>query len=249
MTPSPSKKKRVLLIGWDSADWKIMNPLLKEGQLNGIHSLMEGGTSGNLATLEPQLSPMLWSSIATGKMAYHHGVEGFTEVDPITGQVVPVSAATRKCKTLWEMLGEKGLRSHIVSWFATQGEQDLDGKMVSNMYGHLRDTTPDMDPADFPPPIPGTYWPEDLANSMDELRVSPFEIDKDILQPFLPAGHKIDQSRDKRLDSLRQHLAEAYSVHSAATHLMQTDPEWDFMAVYYRAIDEISHHFMHYSML
>ena len=96
--------------------------------MDGIRSLMEGGTHGNLATLEPQLSPMLWTSIATGKMAYHHGVQGFTEVDPVTGGVVPVSAATRQCKTLWEMLGEHGLRSHIISWFATQGERDQIGR-------------------------------------------------------------------------------------------------------------------------
>lgn len=238
--------KRVLLVGWDSADWKIINALLEEGGMDGIRSLMNGGNHGNLATLEPQLSPMLWTSIATGKMAYHHGVEGFTEVDPVSGQIVPVSAASRKCKTLWEMLGEHDKRSHVVSWFATQGEQDLDGKMVSNMFGHLKGTTKDMDPADFPPPMPGTYWPEDLAETMNEIRVSPHEIDEDILQPFLPKGHKIDQSRNRRLNNLRKHLAEAYSVHSAATHLMDSDPKWDFMAVYYRAIDEISHHFMHY---
>jgi hypothetical protein len=207
---------------------------------------MDGGSHGNLATLEPQLSPMLWTSIATGKMAYHHGVEGFTEVDPVSGGIVPVSAATRKCKTVWEMLGERGLRSHVVSWFATQGERDLDGRMVSNMYGHLKGTRAEEDPEDWPAPMPGTYWPEDLAETMNRLRVSPHEIDGDILKPFLPAGHKIDQDRDKRLNPLREHLAEAYSVHSAATHLMESDPDWDFMAIYYRAIDEISHHFMHY---
>ena len=81
---------------------------------------------------------------------------------------------------------------------------------------------------------------------MNHLRVSPHEIDGEILQAFLPKGHLIDQDRDKRLGPLRQHLAEAYSVQAATTHLMQTDPEWDFMAVYFRAIDEISHHFMHY---
>ena len=243
---NPNGKQRTLLVGWDSADWKIINELLADGGMDGIRSLMDGGIHGNLATLEPQLSPMLWSSIATGKMAYHHKVPGFTEVDPISGQVVPVSAATRQCKTIWEMLGEKDLRSHIVSWFATQGEQDLDGKMVSNMFGHLKGTAPDTDPADFPPPMPGTYWPEDLAESMNELRVSPHEIDEEVLQAFLPKGNLIDQDRDKRLGPLRQHLAEAYSVQSATTHLMQTDPDWDFMAVYFRAIDEISHHFMHY---
>ncbi|MFN9944506.1 MAG: alkaline phosphatase family protein [bacterium] len=80
---------------------------------------------------------MLWTSVATGKMAYHHGVAGFTEVDPVDKAVVPVSAATRKCRTLWEMLGDHGYRSHVVNWFATQGEQDLNGKMVSNLYCHL----------------------------------------------------------------------------------------------------------------
>ena len=75
-------RKRLLLVGWDSADWKIMHPLIDSGRLPGVARLVESGTSGNIATLEPQLSPMLWTSIATGKMAYHHGVPGFTEVDP-----------------------------------------------------------------------------------------------------------------------------------------------------------------------
>ncbi len=240
------KKKRVLLIGWDSADWKIIDPLVQQGGMDGIKHMMEGGVTGNLATLEPQLSPMLWTSIATGKMAYHHGVKGFTEVDPVSGQVVPVSAASRQCKTIWEILGEKDLKSHVVSWFATQGERDLNGKMVSNMFSHLKNTTVDQAPADWPEPMPGTYWPEDLGETMNELRVSPHEIDAEILQPFIPLGAKIDQTRDKRLHHLMEHVAEAYSVHSAATHLMETDPDWDFMAVYYRPIDEISHHFMQY---
>lgn len=247
MVDSPqASSKKLLLIGWDSADWKIIHSLLAEGGMDGIRSLMEGGTFGNLASLEPQLSPMLWTSIATGKMAYHHGVEGFTEVDPVTGGIVPVSAATRKCKTLWEMLAESDLRSHIVSWFATQGERDLNGNMVSNMFCHLKGVGPDDDPDSWPPPMPGTYWPENLGEAMDHLRVSPHEIDAEILQAFVPEGHRIDQEKDKRLNPLRQHLAEAYSVHAAATHLMEADPGWDFMAVYYRAIDEISHHYMHY---
>ena len=240
-------KKRLLLIGWDSADWKIIHPLMDAGKLPGVQKLVDGGISGNLATLEPQLSPMLWTSIATGKMAYHHGVQGFTEVDPVSGQVVPVSAATRQCKTLWEMLGEKGLKSHVVSWFATQGEQDLNGKMVSNMFGHVKGVTAEQYPSQWPEPMAGTYWPPELAKEMNELRVSPAEMTgDDIIRAFVPNAPQVDQQRDRRLQNLAEKLAEAYSVQSAATHLMETDPEWDFMAVYFRAIDEISHFFMHY---
>jgi len=240
-------KPKLLLVGWDSADWKIMRPLIDAGKLPGIASLLQRGMGGNMTTLEPQLSPMLWTSIATGKMSYHHGVPGFTEVDPASKTVVPVSAASRRCKTIWEMLGERGLRSHVVSWFATQGEQDLNGKMVSNMFCHLNGVTAGQDPQTWPAPLPGTYWPPELAATMDPLRVSPHEVDPDqIIRLFVPDAPTIDQTKDPRLWDLVQRLAEAFSVHSAATHLMESDPDWDFMAVYYRAIDEISHSFMPY---
>ena len=241
------RRRRLLLVGWDSADWKIIHPLLDAGELPGVARLVERGTSGNLATLEPQLSPMLWTSIATGKMAYHHGVPGFTEVDPGTGAVVPVSAATRKCRTLWEILGSRGLRSHVVSWFATHGEEDHPGCVVSNMFCHVRDTQPDQDPSEWAPPLAGTYWPPELAEVMNDLRVSPHDIDPDdLIRLLVPAAATVDQTKDRRLWLLAQKLAEACSAHNAATHLLVTEPDWDFMAVYYRAIDEVSHLFMPY---
>ena len=108
---SQNARKKILLVGWDSADWKVIQLLIDSGAMPGLAGIVERGVSGNLTTLEPQLSPMLWTSIATGKMAYHHGEPGFTEVDPETNQVVPVSADTRKCSTLWEILGDHGLKT------------------------------------------------------------------------------------------------------------------------------------------
>ena len=241
------RRQRLLLVGWDSADWKIIHPLLDSGELPGLARLVESGTSGNLTTLEPQLSPMLWTSIATGKMAYHHGVPGFTEVDPGTGAVVPVSAATRKSRTIWEILGERRLRSHVVSWFATHGEEDHAGCVVSNMFCHVANTKPGQDPAEWAPPPPGTCWPAELAATMNDLRVSPHDIDPDdLIRLFVPEAHTIDQTKDRRLWALAEKLAEACSAHNAATHLLETEPDWDFMAVYYRTVDEISHMFMPY---
>ncbi len=238
-------RRRLLLVGWDSADWKIMQPLIDRGQLPGVANLAKKGVSGDCTTLEPQLSPMLWTSIATGKMAYHHGVHGFTEVDAESGRVVPVSAATRKCRTVWEILGERGLKSHVVGWFATQGERHPHGCVVSNLFPHLGTVSEGQDPADWAPPPVGTYWPKDLGRDLDELRLAPFEIDADeILRLLVPELHQIDQRRDKRLWHLAERLAEAYSVQAAATWLMENRPDWDFMAVYFRAIDEICHEFM-----
>ena len=68
------KTKKVLLIGWDGADWKIINPLIEAGEMPTLKNLIEEGVMGNIATLEPSFSPMLWTSIATGKRAYDHGI-------------------------------------------------------------------------------------------------------------------------------------------------------------------------------
>ncbi len=240
-----TQKKRLLLIGWDSADWKIIQPLVDAGQMPAMQRLLEQGISGNLTTLNPQLSPMLWTSIATGKHAYHHGVPGFTEANA-ANQVVPVSAATRECQTVWEMLAAHGLKSHVVSWFATQGERTEHGCIVSNLYNSFKHQETDA-PEDWPPPPPGTYWPEELAEHLNPRRVSPWDIDPDeVLRLFVPDAATIDQAKDQRLWSLARRLAEAGSVHAAGCWLMEHRPDWDFTAIYYRALDEICHQFMPY---
>ena len=75
------KKPKVLLIGWDGADWKFLTPLIDRGLMPNLQKLIEGGCMGKLATLDPPLSPTLWTSIATGKRPFKHGIHGFTEPD------------------------------------------------------------------------------------------------------------------------------------------------------------------------
>ena len=101
--PNPLAKK-VLLIGWDAADWKIANPLVDSGLMPTLDGMISDGVMGNIATLQPILSPMLWNSIATGKRPHKHGIHGFMEPDPHTGGVRPVSSTSRKVKAIWNIL-------------------------------------------------------------------------------------------------------------------------------------------------
>ena len=71
--------KKVLLIGWDAADWKLINPLIERGEMPVLSKFIDEGVMGDITTLQPILSPMLWNSIATGKRADKHGILGFTE--------------------------------------------------------------------------------------------------------------------------------------------------------------------------
>lgn len=89
------KTKKVLLIGWDAADWKIITPLLEAGEMPALEGLINDGVMGNIATLEPSFSPMLWTSIATGKRAYDHGILGFIEPDSSGMNIRPVSSVSQ----------------------------------------------------------------------------------------------------------------------------------------------------------
>ena len=104
-------KPRVLLIGWDAADWKVIQPLLQAGQMPNLARLMAGGVHGNMATIYPVLSPMLWTSIATGKRAYKHGIHGFSEPLPDGSGIRPITLLSRKTKAVWNILNQTGHRS------------------------------------------------------------------------------------------------------------------------------------------
>jgi len=39
--------RKVLLIGWDTADWKIINPLLDQGLMPTLEDFINHGVMGN----------------------------------------------------------------------------------------------------------------------------------------------------------------------------------------------------------
>jgi len=71
--------QRLLIVGWDAADWQVIDPLIKQGRLPVLASLMARGIRSDLSTLEPKLSPLLWTTIATGRTPDRHGIANFVE--------------------------------------------------------------------------------------------------------------------------------------------------------------------------
>ena len=231
---------KVLVIGWDAADWKIINALVDQGKMPYTARLMERGTMGDLATLHPVLSPMLWTSIATGKRPYKHGIHGFSEPTPDGGGVQPVSQLSRTTKALWNILNQSGQRCHVVGWWPSHPVEPINGVMVSNHY-HTA-----VGPPNQPWPLaPGMVHPRRLEETLAELRINPNELIAEQILPFVPRAAEIDQDKDRRLGSVMKILAECASVHAAATWAMEHEP-WDFMGVYYDAIDHFCHGFMKY---
>jgi predicted AlkP superfamily phosphohydrolase/phosphomutase/Tfp pilus assembly protein PilF len=232
--------KKVLLIGWDAADWKVATPLLEQGRMPALDDFINHGVMGNLATLQPVLSPMLWNSIATGKRADKHGIHGFAEPDPNSGGVRPVTSTSRKVKAIWNILTQKGYKTHLLGWFAGHPAEPINGISVSDLYPLA--TAPHDKPWPLPP---GAVHPESVRDQLAELRLHPAELDAGAILPFVPQAAKVDQEKDKSLSVIAKLLAENSCIHNVATWILQTEP-WDFMGVYYNGIDHFCHAFMHY---
>ncbi len=240
--PETPARRQVLLVGWDAADWQFAQPLLEAGALPALASLVERGVMGNVATLQPALSPMLWTSIATGKLADQHGVLGFLEPDRLNSAtgVRPVSAASRRAKAFWNLLDASGLDAHVVNWYASHPAEPLRGVTVSNRFFEGRH------PAQHEWSAPaGAVSPAELAEPLAALSVGTGDIGDEQLRRFLPSLDEIDRRVDRRPFLLAEQIARAASVQAVATAILQNEP-WDFLGVYFDGIDVLGHYFMPY---
>lgn len=100
---------RVVLVGADGGSWNVIDPVLAAGEMPHLAALLERGGGAELETVEPVISPVVWSSLATGRSPEEHGVGGFL--------------ATRlylKTPTVFERLAGAGLRvglyEYLVTW-------------------------------------------------------------------------------------------------------------------------------------
>jgi predicted AlkP superfamily phosphohydrolase/phosphomutase/tetratricopeptide (TPR) repeat protein len=232
--------RRVLLVGWDAADWQIIHPLVAQGLMPTLAAFLGRGAWGNLATTRPILSPILWNTIATGKRADAHGVLGFTEPDPDGAGIRTTASTSRRAKALWNIFTQQGLRSNVVGWYASHPAEPILGAMVSNQ-------TEFRGAGEEPlSPLPArSVHPAELAEELAECRVHPSELDETAVLPFVPDAARVAARDGNRLGKLMSMVAQTASVQAFATQLMSR-ADWDFTAVYYEGIDRFGHEFMEF---
>lgn len=233
--------QRVLLVGWDSADWQVITPLLEAGKMPNLARLIEGGAMGNLATIRPVLSPMLWTSIATGKRPDKHGIHGFVEPDPEGTGLRHVTSTSRKTKALWNILSQSGKRSIVANWYASHPAEPINGVVLADAFMRVSGESKDK----VAPPPPQSIHPASLAEEVGEFRMHKDEIGAWDLAMFVPTLGEIPVPETGPITGLQKVLSHCGTVHGTFTHLIETQP-WDFAAVYYETLDHAAHLFMQY---
>lgn len=237
----PRIAPKLLIIGWDAADWKIIDALLAQGGMPNLKRLIEAGVRGDLTSLDPKLSPLLWTSIATGKTADKHGILNFIEPDPAGAGLRVSCSTTRRVKAVWNILTQSGLRTNVVSWYATHPAEPIRGAVVSNLF---QEGAPPAGQGAWPL-IPASVHPPSLSESIAQLRLHPAELTGEEMLALIPNLRRINPA-DPRLRLAARLVAQCASVHNAATALLSPGEPWDCTMVFYETIDVVGHHFMQY---
>jgi tetratricopeptide (TPR) repeat protein len=126
--------RRVLLVGWDGAEFSILEPLLRSGRLPNLSSLLGSGACVELVAPRPTIAPAAWTSLATGKQPHEHGILHANCPSSDGSNLRRITCASRQCVALWNVLNRAGLQTHIVGWPVTHPADTVSGVCVSDWF-------------------------------------------------------------------------------------------------------------------
>jgi tetratricopeptide (TPR) repeat protein len=123
---------KVFILGLDALDWLIYEEVARTHPLPNLKKVRDGGAWGDLLSIEPLISPLIWTTMVTGVTPDLHGIMDFLVTSPETGEEVPVTSWMRRVPALWNMCAASGVSSGFIGWFASFPAEQVDGFVVSD---------------------------------------------------------------------------------------------------------------------
>jgi predicted AlkP superfamily phosphohydrolase/phosphomutase/Tfp pilus assembly protein PilF len=126
-----STPSRVVVFAIDGADWELLSELADDGRIPNIKALTQGGTTASPQTVQPTISPTVWTTVATGLTPDRHGVLDYT--DPM--QHSPVDAYSRRVPAVWDIANAFARTSHVTNWWTAWPPSSADGVVFDTPVG------------------------------------------------------------------------------------------------------------------
>lgn len=227
---------KLLVIGLDSADWKLLDPLLADGRLPNLKAFRAQAAAGRMQSFYPlEKSPLLWASICTGVLPSVHGVDNFVKGD----EEKPVTGSAWHAPAIWDIIGAAGRTTFVNGMWVTYPARPIKGVMVSDYlpYGRERNR-----------PLTGLVSPDSLADKVVACRVDPQSFTPAQLARFFPDGADV-AALEKAYPDVLQKLRDIWAAdlgYLAVARQLKDQRAADLFFFYLRGPDMISHGFYHY---
>lgn len=238
---------RVVLVGLDAADWLTADALVAAGKLPTFARLKAVGRTGILLATPPLLSPIVWTTIATGQWPDDHGILDFM-ADLPGGAQVPVGSSQRLVPAVWTLASDAGRSVGVVGWWATWPPEHVRGLVVSDA------VAPQLSPGRLPAGAdlvyPADAWPR-VARALVRLDA----IKEADLAAYLPVTRQEYDAARRALSGppgalygdkvahVMSALAGGRSYAALAVDIARTEQP-GLLAVYFETIDTVSHLFV-----
>jgi predicted AlkP superfamily phosphohydrolase/phosphomutase len=158
----PARVKKLIFLGLDGLDPELTERWMGEGKMPNLAQLKQQGSYRRLRTTCPPLSPVAWSTFATGVNPARHNIFDFLNRDLRTyvpelslAKVRPAKRVLRigkfeiplerpsvemrrKSEPFWKILDRSGVESTILRVPVTFPPDDFNGRLLSAM------STPDL---------------------------------------------------------------------------------------------------------
>ncbi len=237
---------KVFILGFDALDWLIYEQVARTHPLPNLKKLRDDGVWGDLVSIEPLISPLIWTTIVTGVTPDVHGIMDFLVEDPVSGQEVPVTSWMRRVPALWNMCTASGLSSGFIGWFASFPAEEVDGFVVSdrlayNMFDPAwRAGERDESPA-------GLTYPPDLYRRIAGLITEPDEA-TDLVSLYVagPAGRMRTAFDPADPVSNLRLVISAYRTYEEIMKKVYPAERPDLFGIYFEFTDSVCHLFMRY---
>ena len=271
---APPNNTRVAVIGWDGGEWSVINEMIARGRMPNLQKLVSSGVSAPFRSLPSTRSPLVWTSIATGKVPEKHGILDFGSFQ-FPGMVnnfskypdglglyrlierfmrhadLPVTSTTRRCAAYWNILSDAGYNVGIVGWWASWPAEEVNGFMLSDRftYSLFNPRTSILSLRQ------DQTYPTELLDEVQPFCRLPDSITEKEYARFMPAAgggrdYPADWSQNQYQDwnpmyQFKLAYTASESYRNAGLYLYRRERPALF-SIYFQGIDMVSHFFWQY---
>ena len=207
---------RVIIIGLDGADERILSKLITAGSCPHIASFVSNGFYGKVLSTVPPLTPPAWTTMLTGLNPGRHAIFDF--VQPAEdGRFVMTNASRRRGRTIFDYCLRQG--AGVIDLFV---------------------------PFTYPPPDDGAVHISGLGTPSGESDfIRPHAIRDEMLAKY-PALKQMDLCESRTLFSLPVTLDSEIQMKSALAMELMGRQEWRIAMVVFNATDLAQHFYLKY---
>lgn len=271
---SADKGAKVFVYGLDGAEWTLIDSLISEGMMPVTDSLIKNGVRARFRSLDCLKSPLIWTSMATGKVPEKHGIEDFGSFrfpwmkqnfikypDGIgyyrlvstfmPSASMPVSSTLRRAEAIWNILSKADISVGLVGWWATWPVEEVNGFMVSDRLTYAA-WNPKAESEAY---VAGQVYPSGLfpqiaefirpAESMSEEEIARFVTGDISLSQYPSDWDDVDYRDWNPFNQLKRGYTNCETFFHTSINLIDRRQP-DFFSVYFDGLDKVSHFFWQY---